>query len=47
MPRLELANSVGSEPALLGLTAIYKDYYPDIIIGNAIVGRAKAFVVRE
>ena len=43
--RLELANSVGGEPALLGLTAVFKDFYPDIILSNAVVGRSKAFIV--
>ncbi|KAI9695452.1 MAG: hypothetical protein M1820_008637 [Bogoriella megaspora] len=43
--RLELANNVGNEPALLGLLAVYKDYYPDIFLGSSIKGRAKSFVV--
>lgn len=47
MHRLELANNVGSEPALLRLATVYKDYYPDMILTSAIAGRAKAFVVRE
>ncbi|KAL9097748.1 MAG: hypothetical protein Q9165_000074 [Trypethelium subeluteriae] len=40
---LELVNSVGNEPALLSLTTVYKDYYPEIILTSTIVGRAKAF----
>ncbi|KAI9689425.1 MAG: Phosphate metabolism transcription protein [Bathelium mastoideum] len=41
---LELISSVGNEPALLGLTAVYKDYYPDVILSHTNPGRAKAFV---
>ncbi|KAJ4289809.1 Phosphate metabolism transcription protein [Kalmusia sp. IMI 367209] len=32
--RLELARGLGNEPALQGLLRIYKDYYPDIILGS-------------
>ncbi|KAH0543376.1 hypothetical protein FGG08_002332 [Glutinoglossum americanum] len=41
--RLELARNIGNEPALVGLIRMYKDYYPDVIIGSAGSGRASFF----
>lgn len=31
---LELVRSIGEEPALLRLLRVFKDYYPEIIVGN-------------
>lgn len=35
----------GGEAPLVGLLRVYKDYYPDVIIGDAVAGRAKVFTV--
>lgn len=43
--RLELSRKAGHEPALVGLLRVYKDYYPDIIVGDAAAGRASVFLV--
>jgi centromere protein I len=42
---LELSRRVGNEPALVGLIRVYKDYYPDVIVGDATSGRASVFTV--
>ncbi|EOD51016.1 putative mis6 domain protein [Neofusicoccum parvum UCRNP2] len=36
---LELVRASGQDPALVGLLRVYKDYYPEIIVGNAASGR--------
>ncbi|KAF2463628.1 Mis6-domain-containing protein [Lindgomyces ingoldianus] len=36
---LELSRSLGNEPAIQGLLRIYKDYYPDIILGSTATSR--------
>ncbi|KAF2202314.1 Mis6-domain-containing protein [Delitschia confertaspora ATCC 74209] len=36
---LELSRGIGNEPALQGLLRVYKDYYPDIILGGANASR--------
>ncbi|KAH8716832.1 VTC domain-containing protein [Phaeosphaeriaceae sp. PMI808] len=36
---LELSRGLGNEPALQGLLRIFKDYYPDIILGSASTNR--------
>jgi centromere protein I len=36
---LELSRGLGNEPALQGLLRVYKDYYPDIILGSASISR--------
>ncbi|KAF1967378.1 Mis6-domain-containing protein [Bimuria novae-zelandiae CBS 107.79] len=36
---LELARGLGNEPALQGLLRVYKDYYPDIILGSTSASR--------
>ncbi|RYC64409.1 hypothetical protein CHU98_g1776 [Xylaria longipes] len=33
----------GSDPSLTGLLRVYKDYYPEIIVGDAARGKASAF----
>lgn len=43
--RLELARRVGNEPPLVGLIRVYKDYYPDVIVGETTAGRASVFTV--
>ena len=42
---LDLSRRVGSEPSVVGLIRVYKDYYPDIIVGDATSGRASVFTV--
>ncbi|KAK7512584.1 Mis6-domain-containing protein [Phyllosticta citriasiana] len=37
---LEMVHLTGQDSALVGLLHVYKDYYPDIIIGNAAKSRA-------
>ncbi|KAK3216910.1 hypothetical protein GRF29_1g1314434 [Pseudopithomyces chartarum] len=37
--RLEYARGLGNEPALQGLLRVYKDYYPDIILGSTSASR--------
>lgn len=36
---------MGNEPALTGLVRVYKEYYPDVIVGEATAGRASHFAV--
>ncbi|KFY67817.1 hypothetical protein V496_01400 [Pseudogymnoascus sp. VKM F-4515 (FW-2607)] len=40
---LELARRAGNEPPLVGLIRVYKDYYPDVIVGQLTAGRASVF----
>ncbi|KAI3323168.1 Mis6-domain-containing protein [Xylariaceae sp. AK1471] len=40
---LLLSRQTGNDPALTGLLRVYKDYYPDIIVGDATRGKASAF----
>ncbi|WQF79542.1 Putative centromere protein I [Colletotrichum destructivum] len=40
---LNLSRSTGNDPALTGLLRVYKDYYPEIIVSDALRGRASAF----
>ncbi|KAI8291069.1 hypothetical protein K4K60_003096 [Colletotrichum sp. SAR11_57] len=40
---LNLSRNTGSDPALTGLLRVYKDYYPEIIVSDALRGRASAF----
>ncbi|KAK3327686.1 Mis6-domain-containing protein [Cercophora scortea] len=40
---LELSRQTGSDPPLTGLLRVFKNYYPEIIVGEAIRGRASAF----
>ncbi|OBR11730.1 Mis6 domain-containing protein [Colletotrichum higginsianum IMI 349063] len=41
--RLNLSRSTGNDPALTGLLRVYKDYYPEIIVSDALRGRASTF----
>lgn len=43
--RLNLSRQTGNDPTLVGLLRVYKDYYPEIIVGEAVRGRASAFKV--
>ncbi|KAL1623840.1 hypothetical protein SLS54_004303 [Diplodia seriata] len=36
---LDMVRTSGQDPALVGLLRVYKDYYPEIIVGNAASGR--------
>ncbi|KAK8002019.1 hypothetical protein PG991_014241 [Apiospora marii] len=40
---LSLSRQTGSDPALTGLLRVFKDYYPEIIVGEATRGKASAF----
>ncbi|KAI1331956.1 Mis6-domain-containing protein [Xylariaceae sp. FL0255] len=40
---LSLSRQTGNDPSLTGLLRIYKDYYPEIIVGDATRGKASAF----
>ncbi|KAH8683370.1 Mis6-domain-containing protein [Tricladium varicosporioides] len=40
---MELTRQAGNEPPLVGLMRVFKDYYPDIIVGDTTVGRASVF----
>lgn len=45
LPRMELTRQAGNEPSLVGLMRVFKDYYPDVIVGDVITGRASVFTV--
>ncbi|KAH9909767.1 Mis6-domain-containing protein [Xylariomycetidae sp. FL2044] len=40
---LSLSRQIGNDPALTGLLRVFKDYYPEIIVGEATRGKASAF----
>ncbi|KJZ80574.1 hypothetical protein HIM_00424 [Hirsutella minnesotensis 3608] len=40
---LALSRQTGNDPSLVGLLRVYKDYYPEIIVGEAVRGKASAF----
>ncbi|KAI0023509.1 Mis6-domain-containing protein [Xylariomycetidae sp. FL0641] len=40
---LSLSRQTGGDPALTGLLRVFKDYYPEIIVGEATRGKASAF----
>ncbi|KAK8110366.1 uncharacterized protein PG998_006823 [Apiospora kogelbergensis] len=40
---LSLGRQTGGDPALTGLLRVFKDYYPEIIVGEATRGKASAF----
>ncbi|KAK2628629.1 hypothetical protein QTJ16_001732 [Diplocarpon rosae] len=42
---MELIRQAGNEPPLVGLMRVYKDYYPDVIVGEVTSGRASIFTV--
>ncbi|KAG0648352.1 Sim4 complex subunit mis6 [Hyphodiscus hymeniophilus] len=41
--RMELTRQVGNDPPLVALMRVYKDYYPDVIVGDVTTGRASVF----
>ncbi|KAK0739800.1 Mis6-domain-containing protein [Apiosordaria backusii] len=41
--RLALSRQTGGDPNLTGLLRVYKNYYPEIIVGDITKGRAAAF----
>lgn len=43
--RMELVRRAGNEPPLIGLLRVFKDYYPDVIVGDSTAGRASVFKV--
>lgn len=42
---MELTCQAGNEAPLVGLMRVYKDYFPDIIVGDVASGRASVFTV--
>ncbi|KAG6142237.1 hypothetical protein E4U28_002767 [Claviceps purpurea] len=40
---LNLSRQTGNDPSLVGLLRVFKDYYPEIIVGEAVRGKASAF----
>ncbi|KAH9221070.1 Mis6-domain-containing protein [Leptodontidium sp. 2 PMI_412] len=40
---MELTRQSGNEPPVVGLMRVYKDYYPDVIVGEVTSGRASVF----
>jgi centromere protein I len=42
---MELTRQAGNDPSLVGLMRVYKDYYPDVIVGDTTTGRASVFTV--
>ncbi|TVY49879.1 Inner kinetochore subunit [Lachnellula occidentalis] len=40
---MELTRQAGNEPPLVGLMRVFKDYYPDVIVGDVTSGRASVF----
>lgn len=42
---MELTRQSGNEPPVVGLMRVYKDYYPDVIVGEVTSGRASVFTV--
>jgi hypothetical protein len=43
---LNLARQSGNDPSLVGLLRVYKNYYPEIVVGQATSGKAAVFKVR-
>ncbi|KAL5604201.1 hypothetical protein BROUX41_002182 [Berkeleyomyces rouxiae] len=40
---MDLSLKLGSDSSVIGLLRVYKNYYPEIIVGEAVKGRASAF----
>ncbi|VUC21532.1 unnamed protein product [Clonostachys rosea] len=40
---LNLSRQTGNDPSLIGLLRVFKDYYPEIIVAEAVRGKAAAF----
>jgi centromere protein I len=43
--RLNLSRQTGGDPNLTGLLRVFKNYYPEIIVGDITKGRAASFKV--
>ncbi|KAM0138696.1 hypothetical protein ACHAP3_003560 [Botrytis cinerea] len=41
--RMQWTRKTGHDPALVGLMRVYKDYYPEVIVGDVTSGRASVF----
>ncbi|KAM0158582.1 hypothetical protein ACHAPG_003999 [Botrytis cinerea] len=41
--RMQWTRKAGHDPALVGLMRVYKDYYPEVIVGDVTSGRASVF----
>ncbi|EEU44682.1 uncharacterized protein NECHADRAFT_49005 [Fusarium vanettenii 77-13-4] len=41
--RLSLSRQTGNDPCLIGLLRVFKDYYPEVIVGEAVRGKASSF----
>ncbi|RAL62310.1 hypothetical protein DID88_004876 [Monilinia fructigena] len=40
---MQWTRKAGHDPGLLGLMRVYKDYYPEVIVGDVTSGRASVF----
>ncbi|KAM0204366.1 hypothetical protein ACHAPQ_004310 [Fusarium lateritium] len=40
---LNLSRQTGNDPGLIGLLRVFKDYYPEVIVGEAVRGKASSF----
>ncbi|KOS18484.1 Inner centromere protein mis6 [Escovopsis weberi] len=40
---MELSRQTGNDPHLVGLLRVFKDYYPEIIVGETVRGKASGF----
>ncbi|KAM0435209.1 hypothetical protein ACHAPT_003299 [Fusarium lateritium] len=40
---LGLSRQTGNDPCLIGLLRVFKDYYPEVIVGEAVRGKASSF----
>ncbi|UZP44446.1 hypothetical protein NXS19_012258 [Fusarium pseudograminearum] len=40
---LNLSRQTGNDPSLIGLLRVFKDYYPEVIIGEVVRGKASSF----
>ncbi|RBR14072.1 hypothetical protein FVER53590_07997 [Fusarium verticillioides] len=40
---LSLSRQTGHDPSLIGLLRVFKDYYPEVIVGDAVRGKASSF----
>jgi hypothetical protein len=44
--RLELCQNFGNDPPLVGLLRVYRNFYPEIVVGTALSGRKTSLSVR-
>lgn len=38
-----MSRQTGNDPHLTGLLRVFKDYYPEVIVGEAVRGKASSF----